>query len=54
VVATPHAGGATPESTRGQAIDTVEQVEAILQGKIPQGAVNSDRATRLARLKKST
>jgi len=53
VVATPHAGGATPESTRGQAMDTVEQVQALIQGKIPEGAVNADRATRLARLKKN-
>ena len=53
VIATPHAGGATPESTLGQAMDTVEQVEAIIQGKIPEGAVNAEQATRLFRFHKS-
>jgi D-3-phosphoglycerate dehydrogenase / 2-oxoglutarate reductase len=49
VIATPHLGGATPESALGQAMDSVEQVTAIVQGKIPEGAVNADRATRMTR-----
>jgi D-3-phosphoglycerate dehydrogenase / 2-oxoglutarate reductase len=53
VIATPHLGGATPESALGQAMDSVEQVTAIVQGKIPEGAVNADQATRLARFQRS-
>jgi D-3-phosphoglycerate dehydrogenase len=52
VVATPHLGGATPESALGQAMDTVEQAAAILRGQVPEGAVNAGRASRLERLKK--
>jgi D-3-phosphoglycerate dehydrogenase / 2-oxoglutarate reductase len=51
VVATPHIGGLTPGATERQALDTVEQVRAIGQGRVPPGAVNAERATRLARLK---
>ncbi|HEX2555877.1 MAG TPA: NAD(P)-dependent oxidoreductase [Microvirga sp.] len=51
VVATPHTGGLTPAAVEKQAFDTVEQVRAILAGEIPNGAVNAERATRLARLK---
>ncbi|HVL72382.1 MAG TPA: NAD(P)-dependent oxidoreductase [Beijerinckiaceae bacterium] len=51
VIATPHIGGLTPGATERQALDTVEQVRAIAQGRVPQGAVNADKATRLARLK---
>jgi D-3-phosphoglycerate dehydrogenase / 2-oxoglutarate reductase len=53
VIATPHLGGATPESALGQAMDSVEQVAAIVQGKIPEGAVNADRATRMTRFQRS-
>lgn len=53
VIATPHAGGATPESTMGQAMDTVEQVAAILGGKIPEGAVNADQARRMTKFQKT-
>lgn len=49
VVATPHTGGATPESTLGQAMDTVEQAADILSGRIPEGAVNAETASRLSR-----
>lgn len=52
VVATPHWGGATPDSALGQAWDTVEQVQALIQGRIPEGAVNADRATRMLKFQK--
>ncbi len=48
VIATPHIGGLTPEATGHQAMETVAQVEALLSGRLPAGAVNGDRATRLA------
>lgn len=51
VVATPHTGGLTPAAVERQAFDTVEQVRALLAGEIPKGAVNAERATRLARLR---
>ena len=47
VIATPHVGGLTPEAAEHQAFDTVRQVEALAQGRIPEGAVNADHATRL-------
>jgi D-3-phosphoglycerate dehydrogenase len=50
VVATPHVGGLTPQSTEHQALETVAQLGAILDGRIPKGALNAERATRLARL----
>jgi len=46
VVATPHVGGLTPPAIAAQALETVRQVEAILQGQAPHGAVNADRWTR--------
>jgi D-3-phosphoglycerate dehydrogenase / 2-oxoglutarate reductase len=51
VVATPHVGGLTPESAEHQALETVAQVAALIEGKIPKGAVNAEHATRLARLR---
>jgi D-3-phosphoglycerate dehydrogenase len=48
VIATPHIGGLTPEATGHQAMETVAQVEALMAGRIPVGAVNGERATRLA------
>jgi D-3-phosphoglycerate dehydrogenase len=51
VIATPHSAGLTPGAIEHQAFDTVEQVRALLAGEIPKGAVNADRATRLARLR---
>ena len=51
VVATPHIGGLTPQATEHQALETVAQVAAILQGRAPKGAVNADKASRLARLR---
>lgn len=41
VIATPHIGGLTPQAAEAQAFDTVRQVEAILRGAIPDGAVNA-------------
>jgi D-3-phosphoglycerate dehydrogenase len=53
VIATPHAAGLTPEATEHQAFDTVRQVEALLAGAMPPGAVNGAAAHRLARLRKA-
>lgn len=53
VLATPHVGGLVPEAIAHQAHETVDQVEAILNGLIPSGALNAPRATRLARLRPS-
>jgi D-3-phosphoglycerate dehydrogenase len=50
VIATPHIGGLTPKAIEHQALETVDQVAAILQGQIPEGAVNANRADRLRRL----
>lgn len=43
VVATPHIGGLTPPASESQAFDTVRQVEALVRGAVPPGAVNVDR-----------
>ena len=51
VLATPHIGGLTPQATAHQALETVAQVAEILKGHAPKGAVNADRASRLARLR---
>lgn len=50
VIATPHIGGLTPEAVQHQARDTVTQLGELLAGRIPFGALNADRATRLGRL----
>ncbi len=49
VIATPHLGGLTPQAIEHQAFDTVAQVAEIVQGRVPQGAVNAQHATRLAK-----
>jgi len=46
VIATPHIGGLTPSASESQAMDTVRQVEALVKGEIPPGAVNFDKWTR--------
>jgi len=46
VVATPHIGGLTPPAIESQALETVDQVKAIIGGKIPAGAVNAVHWTR--------
>ena len=43
VVATPHVGGLTPQAIEYQSLETVRQVEAIIKGETPLGAVNADR-----------
>ena len=50
VIATPHVGGLTAPAIEHQALETVAQAAEILQGSAPAGAVNADRADRLARL----
>ncbi|WP_293427364.1 NAD(P)-dependent oxidoreductase [Phreatobacter sp.] len=52
VVATPHTGGLTPAAIEHQAFDTVAQVRALVSGEIPPGAVNTEAATRLHRLRR--
>jgi D-3-phosphoglycerate dehydrogenase len=46
VIATPHVGGLTPQAIEYQSLETVRQVEAIVKGEIPPGAVNADHWTR--------
>jgi D-3-phosphoglycerate dehydrogenase len=46
VIATPHIGGLTPPAIESQSLETVRQVEAIIAGKVPIGAVNADHWTR--------
>jgi D-3-phosphoglycerate dehydrogenase len=47
VVATPHLGGLTPENADAQALSSVEQVDAIVAGRMPPRVVNADHAARL-------
>ena len=51
VIATPHIGGLTPQAIEHQAFDTVNQVAELVAGRVPPGAVNADKATRLSRLR---
>jgi D-3-phosphoglycerate dehydrogenase len=46
VIATPHIGGLTPPAIESQSLETVSQVEAIINGSVPAGAVNADHWTR--------
>jgi D-3-phosphoglycerate dehydrogenase len=48
VVVTPHIGGVTPEARLHQTMDTVRQVASLAAGRMPDGAVNPDTASRLA------
>ena len=51
VIATPHTAGLTPDSIEHQAFDTVRQVgRAASPAACRPSAVNTDKATRLARL----
>ncbi len=52
MIATPHIGGLTPQAIEHQAFDTVGQVADLVAGRVPKGAVNTDKATRLSRLRK--
>jgi len=42
VIATPHIGGLTPQAIEHQSLETVRQVEKIIKGEIPIGAVNAE------------
>ena len=46
VIATPHIGGLTPQAIEHQSLETVRQVEKIIGGEVPFGAVNAGRWTR--------
>jgi D-3-phosphoglycerate dehydrogenase len=50
LVASPHIGGLTPSAIEHQAMDTVRQVRSLLDGVMPEHAVNAGHAARLARL----
>ncbi len=52
VIATPHIAGLTPQAVEHQALDTVAQVCALVEGRIPTGAVNADAASRIVRFRK--
>ena len=52
VIATPHTAGLTPDAAEHQAFDTVNQVRELLAGRVPSGAANADKATRLSRFKR--
>jgi D-3-phosphoglycerate dehydrogenase len=49
VIATPHIGGLTPPAIESQSLETVQQVKAIIAGKVPVGAVNAEYWTRRPR-----
>jgi D-3-phosphoglycerate dehydrogenase len=46
VIATPHIGGLTPPAIESQSQETVRQVEKIVAGEVPLGAVNAANWTR--------
>jgi D-3-phosphoglycerate dehydrogenase / 2-oxoglutarate reductase len=46
VIATPHIGGLTPPAIESQSLETVRQVEAIINSEVPVGAVNAGHWTR--------
>lgn len=46
VLATPHIGGLTPEAVQHQSRETVQQLEQLLAGRMPAGALNPGHATR--------
>ena len=50
VIATPHIGGLTPPAIESQSLETVRQVEAIIAGRGPAGAVNADHWQRRAHI----
>jgi D-3-phosphoglycerate dehydrogenase len=51
LIASPHIAGLTPEALEHQALETVAQATTIIRGEVPEGAVNADKATRLARFR---
>lgn len=52
VIATPHIAGLTPQAIEHQAVETARQAAALIRGEIPTGAVNAEKAARLARLQR--
>ncbi len=46
VIATPHIGGLAPPAIESQSLETVRHVEAVIDGKVPAGAVNAAHWTR--------
>jgi D-3-phosphoglycerate dehydrogenase len=46
VIASPHIGGLTPPASEHQAMDSVRQVQALIRGQWPAGAVNAASAHR--------
>lgn len=50
VIATPHIGGLTMPAIEHQSLETVQQLQTLLQGRVPLGAVNAEHATRWPRL----
>lgn len=46
VLAMPHIGGLVVENIKGQANDSVNQARAVLQGRMPEHALNPNRAER--------
>jgi D-3-phosphoglycerate dehydrogenase len=52
VIATPHTAGLTQPAIEHQSLETVAQVAEIINGRAPEGAVNAEQATRLARLRR--
>ena len=46
VISTPHIGGLTPPAIEAQALNTVEQVRALVSGAVPEGAANPESWTR--------
>ena len=46
VLATPHIAGLTPQATQHQAMDVVNQIQALINGAIPDNAVNIAHAHR--------
>jgi D-3-phosphoglycerate dehydrogenase len=53
VIATPHAAGLTPDAVEHQAFDTVRQVADIVAGRVPEGAVNIEKASHFSRFRGS-
>jgi D-3-phosphoglycerate dehydrogenase len=47
VVATPHLGGLTIQAARPQTMSPVEQVQAMLEGRMPPRTLNPEDASRL-------
>jgi D-3-phosphoglycerate dehydrogenase / 2-oxoglutarate reductase len=50
VVVMPHVGGMTVQAREHQTMDTVAQIAALAEGRVPANAVNLESASRLTRL----